>query len=86
VAAGTIGSRLGLRLSPERLECVGPELVKEVPERAKAAGVDGVDPLRALGPVGHEAGVFQDAQMLGHGGPTHRERAGELADRLGPAA
>jgi hypothetical protein len=86
VGAGTIGPGLGFCLGLESLERVGPELVEEVAERAKALCVDGVHPLRAVGPVGHEAGVFQDAEMLGNGGPAHRKCAGQLADRLGPAA
>jgi hypothetical protein len=86
VGAGTIWPGLCFCLGLERLERVGPELVEEVAERAEAFCVHGVHPLRAVGPVGHKAGVFQDAEMLGNGGPTHRKCAGQLADRLGPAA
>ena len=36
-------------------------------------------PPRALGPVGHEAGVFEDAEMLGDGGPTDRKGASQFS-------
>jgi hypothetical protein len=85
-SAGTIGPGLGFCLGLEGLERVGPKLVEEVAERAKTLCVHGVHPLRALGPVDHEASVFQDAEMLGNGGPTHRKGASQFADRLGPAA
>jgi hypothetical protein len=86
VAAGAIGPGLGFRLRLEGFERVGPKLVEEVAERAETLCVHGVHPLRTLGPVDHEASVFQDAEMLGYGGPTHRKRASQFADRLGPAA
>lgn len=86
MAARAIGPGLSFCLGLEGLERVGPKLVEEIAERAKALGVDGVHPLRALGPVGHEAGVFQDAKVLGHRGPTHRKCASQFPDRLGPAA
>ena len=83
-AARAIRPGFGFRLGLEGRERVGPKLVEEVAQRPQALSFDGVDPLRAMGPVGHEAGVFQDAQMLGDRGPTHRKRAGQLADGPGP--
>jgi hypothetical protein len=85
LAAGTIGPGLGFCLGLEGLERVGPKLVEEVAERAKTLCVHGIHPPRALGPVDHEASVFQDAEMLGDGGPTHRKCASQFPDRLGPA-
>jgi hypothetical protein len=86
LAAGTIGPGLSFCLGLEGLERVGPKLVEEVTERAKTLCVDGVHPPRALGPVDHEASVFEDAEMLGYGGPTHRKGASQFPDGLGPAA
>ena len=86
MAARAVGPGFGFRLGLEGRERVGPELVEELTERAKTLCLHGVHPLRARGPVGHEAGVFQDAEMLGNRGSTHGKCAGQLADRLRPPA
>ncbi|HKE43482.1 MAG TPA: hypothetical protein VKB41_02975 [Steroidobacteraceae bacterium] len=41
-----------------------PELVQPFAQRPEAVGIDVIDPTRALGAIGDEAGVFQDLEVL----------------------
>ncbi|KMO42084.1 hypothetical protein VQ02_03980 [Methylobacterium variabile] len=44
-----------------------------------------VDPACSLCGLDHQTSLFEDAQVLGDGGPSDRHSVGELADRAGTA-
>ena len=48
----------------------------------RALGIDPVHAPRAGGVIGHQAGGLEHLEVLGHGGPSDREFAGDLHDRL----
>jgi hypothetical protein len=61
-----------------------PVGVQLVAERCQSHRVEPVDAAGAFGPLIDQASVLQHLQMLGHGGPRHRQRRGQLSDGMGP--
>lgn len=47
-------------------------------------GLEAAVPAAAVPAAGHQAGLLEDAEVLAHRGEGHRERGGELADRVIP--
>ncbi len=67
--------------STKCVERLVPEAVEVLSDGGQARLVDRVDPTRTLGSVRHEPGVLQHTEVLGHGWPADRKRAGDLDDR-----
>ena len=64
-------------------EAVVPEAVVEgdpVADGGEAVGAEVVEALAALALLGDEAGVEEDAEVLGDGGSAHVEVGGEVVD------
>jgi hypothetical protein len=79
--AASCPARLGL----EGVEGHIPELVQPGADLAQTPRVDLIDAPRPIRPVGHEAGLLQDLQMLRDSGPAHRQALSQFANRLGAA-
>src|SRR4029453_18859287 len=71
-------------LGPQAFQALGPELGHEPSDRLEALGADDVETALALGLHGHEAGVPQDLQVLGHGLLADVEVGRDLVHRAGP--
>jgi len=60
-----------------------PDLLQVLPHGGDPFVVEPVEPAGPLGPIGYQAGILEQAQVPGHGGPADPvgERLGEFADR-----
>lgn len=81
VVSTTLATTVLLRRPFERGQCQGPEPIEVVPQRVDARGVELVNPPVTLGTIDHQPRIFQNAEMLGDGGPADGEFAGQLAHR-----
>jgi hypothetical protein len=72
---------VGFHAPLERRQGASPELIEIGAQRQEAVGVQLVDSPRAHGLVHDELRILKDPKVLRYRRPTHRERAGELADR-----
>src|SRR5262245_26603321 len=66
-------------------ESLCPESVEELTEGIESRRIERVDPPVPLGPVGHQAGILQHAEVLRDGGPADRESFRQLSHRQRPA-
>ena len=62
-----------------------PELIQPGADLAQAMRVDLIDASCAVRPIGDQAGVLEDFQVLRDGGPAHRQALRQLAHRRRPA-
>jgi len=65
----------------EGIERCPPELVQPGAERAKSVRIDAVDTASTVCMISDEAGLLEQFQMLGDGGPSDRQAFGDTADR-----
>ena len=65
-------------------EGCGPKRSRVGLEPGEPFGIDLVHAPRAGGVIGHQAGGLEHLEVLGYGGPSDRERASNLDDRLRP--
>src|ERR671919_2565451 len=61
-----------------------PEPLEVGAQRAHPVRVEPVDAAGALGPLGNEPRLLEHPEVLGDGGATDRQLAGELADGARP--
>jgi hypothetical protein len=61
-----------------------PERVELISQRGQRDRVEPVDPARSRRGGFHQAGVFQDLQVLGDRRPAHRQPGCQLPDGQGP--
>lgn len=64
--------QIGQSRAPEHLE-IGAQVGERI-------SLELIQPLRAIRPVRHESGLFEDFQVLRHRRPAHRQAARELPD------
>jgi hypothetical protein len=70
-----------LRGDLQRTQTLGPEDLEGRPELGDGFGARAVQALRPLPPLGDEAGLLQDAKVLGDRRPSDVEAARDVADR-----
>src|SRR4026208_21275 len=65
----------------QALEPVAPERFQERPQILETLAPHAVQPLRALAPLTHEPGTFEDGEVLGNCGTGNGELGRDLARR-----
>jgi hypothetical protein len=58
-----------------------PECIDEVADAGKAIKANRVDVSDAILARLYKTGIFQHAQVTGHGGPAHWKSSGDIANR-----
>ena len=64
----------------ERGQGLIPEVIEVLAKGFERVGIEGVDAARAVGAIGHEPSVLEDAEMLRDRGTADGELARELPD------
>jgi hypothetical protein len=71
---------LALGGSLEGTQALGPEDLQVTPELGDGLRSGAIEALRAVSPFGDQAGLLQDAEVLGDRRPRDVEAAGNVAD------
>ena len=87
-SGSVIGSALVgvFRVQPEAAGGVAPDLLQVGLDRVQPLLLQVVDPAGALGVFGHQARLFEQAQVTGDRRAADRQRRGDLGHRLVPLA
>lgn len=76
-----LGGKCG-RIRGQQIQFTGPKLLDKVTEPGHTCRVKPVIPVAPFFAGRHQAGLFQQQQVLGHGRPAHGEMSGQFPDRL----